>query len=79
MDALDLPAHTSAAPTIRTGVRVAVRTRYDGGWSAGFEVADLVENGDRLVGYHLRRQSDGTTLPVVFSAEDIIPYQDRGT
>jgi hypothetical protein len=51
-----------------TGTRVDVRSRYVGAWSHGFEVAEAL--GD---GYRVKRLSDDTVLPDVFSADDIRP------
>jgi hypothetical protein len=53
--------------------RVAVRCSFEGTWSPGFEIAEIVLAPDGLAGYRLRRLSDGTVLPVVFPAEDVIP------
>jgi hypothetical protein len=47
------------------GVKVAVRNRYLGTWSAGFEVVAL-----HLDGYSIRRTSDGAVLP------EVIPFSD---
>lgn len=55
---------------VRPGTRVEVRSRFDGHWAHGFEVCDAVdEAGD--VSYRLRRRSDGSVLPVLFSHEDV--------
>jgi hypothetical protein len=54
-------------------MRVAVRCSFDGGWSSGFEIAEIVLAPDGLAGYRLRRVSDETVFPVVFPAEDVIP------
>lgn len=40
------------------GARVEVRSRYDGVWVGGFEVAEASQ-----AGYRLRRLSDGRLLP----------------
>jgi hypothetical protein len=53
--------------------RVEVRSSFEGGWCPGFEIAEIVLAPDGLSGYRLRRLSDGTALPVVFPAEDVIP------
>jgi hypothetical protein len=47
------------------GMKVAVRNRYLGTWSAGFEVVAL-----HLDGYSIRRTSDGAVLP------EVIPFSD---
>jgi hypothetical protein len=45
-----------------------VRTRFDGRWSRGFEIAAIERN---LV--LLRRHSDGTVLPRSFEIGDVRP------
>ena len=62
------PAGTALAP----GTRVDVRNRFVGTWSHGFEVAERV--GD---GYRILRLSDGSILPDVFSADDLRPERRR--
>ncbi len=53
---------------LEVGMRVDVRNRFDNTWTSGFEIEALgVEN------CQVRRSSDGTLLPVWFSAEDIRP------
>jgi len=47
---------------------VEVRSRFDGRWVSGFEVAGVAEEG-----YVLRRTSDGATLPSRFAAEEVRP------
>jgi hypothetical protein len=66
------------APLLRTleiGSDIAVRGAYDGAWSQGFQVAELVNETD-FVCYRVRRLSDNTVLPALFPARDVIP--DRG-
>lgn len=47
------------------GDRVEVQNRFDGRWSRGFEVVDvLVGMGTRR--YRIRRLSDGAVLPRLF-------------
>jgi len=58
---------------VRPGTTVRVRTRFDGGWSSGFEVADTIEEDPPGVRYRLRRKSDGVILPALFSDEDLAP------
>jgi len=48
------------------GTRVEVWSRFEGGWTHGFEVVDAA-----LGGYLLRRVSDGTVLPTTFTARDL--------
>ena len=58
---------------LRTGTPVDVRSRFVGSWSRGFEVAEQVAEH----GYRLRRVSDGTVLPDVFSDEEVRPEHQR--
>ncbi len=51
---------------MQVGQQVDVHTTYTGAWSSGFEVAEVVPGG-----YLLRRQSDGSLLPVVVDAIDV--------
>lgn len=55
------------AEQLRPGMQIEVRTGFDRGWAKGFEVAELLEGGALKV----RRVSDGSEVPVPFSAEDI--------
>jgi hypothetical protein len=55
-----------AAPKSNIGMKVAVRNRYLGTWSAGFEVVAL-----HVDGYSIRRTSDGAVLPAVIAFEDV--------
>jgi hypothetical protein len=54
------------SPTIEPGVTVEVRRRFDHAWARGFEVLDCTDDG-----YRLRRQSDGSILPVAFPITDV--------
>jgi hypothetical protein len=56
---------------IDAGTSVEVRTRFDGRWSAGFEVVELIGADSAQVRYRLRRTSDGAILPVLFADNDI--------
>ena len=57
---------------IELGTSVEVRARFDGRWCAGFEVADRIEADSAPVTYRLRRTSDGSVLPALFTGDDII-------
>ena len=48
------------------GSPVDVRSRYLGGWSHGFEVAEKVAGG-----YLIRRLSDGSLLPDVLGRDEV--------
>jgi hypothetical protein len=52
--------------SLDAGTAVDVRSRYVGAWSSGFEVAEPVKDG-----YRVRRLSDGSVLPDVFTNEDV--------
>ena len=52
--------------TLATGTAVDVRSRYVGEWSSGFEVAEPLKDG-----YRIRRLSDGSVLPDVFTNDDV--------
>jgi hypothetical protein len=51
---------------LAAGTSVDVRNRYVGAWSSGFEVAEPVPDG-----YVIRRISDGSVLPDVFTNDDV--------
>jgi hypothetical protein len=53
-------------PDLAEGTPVDVRNRFVGSWSHGFEVAERVQGG-----YRVRRLSDDSVLPDIFSTEDI--------
>lgn len=71
-------AELDLGEAVARGVAVDVRNRFDGQWTCGFEVADVI--GDpKAAGrpcYRLRRVSDGALLPVWFSADEV--SQPRG-
>ena len=48
------------------GTSVDVRNRYLGSWVRGFEIAEVIDGG-----YRILRLSDHTLLPDVFDAEDV--------
>jgi hypothetical protein len=53
-------------------VRVEVLSAL-GSWSRGFEIADVVrDNG--ILGYRLRRISDGVVLPATFAGNALVPH-----
>jgi hypothetical protein len=51
---------------LAAGTAVDVRSRYVGAWSSGFEVAEPVNDG-----YRIRRLSDDSVLPDVFTKDDV--------
>jgi hypothetical protein len=54
---------------VDSGTRVEVRSRFDRAWARGFELVETVPGADP--GYRVRRRSDGSVLPVVFSPEEV--------
>jgi hypothetical protein len=61
-DSMETGARAALAP----GTKVDVRNRYQGTWVRGFEVADVTDTG-----YRIRRLSDGSVLPELFSRNDV--------
>jgi hypothetical protein len=57
---------------LETGTRVDVRSRFVGAWTRGFVVEEAVAGG-----YTIRRISDGSVLPDVFSVEEIRPERRK--
>jgi hypothetical protein len=57
---------------IEPGTRVAVRSRYHGGWSPGFSIAEVID-GAGEIWYRILRHADSTVLPVLFTFHDVIP------
>jgi hypothetical protein len=47
-----------------------VRSRFEGRWARGFEVAEIINNEGRDI-YRVRRRSDRSILPVLFEADDV--------
>jgi hypothetical protein len=56
------------ANRLHPGAPVEVRTRFDGRWSRGFEIAAIER--DLVL---LRRRSDGAVLPRSFQPADVRP------
>ena len=54
------------------GTPVEVRNRFEGAWSASFEVA-----GATAAGYRLRRVFDGWVLPGEFLPDDVRRRRDE--
>jgi hypothetical protein len=55
------------------GTEVEVRNRFNGDWTSGFEVADVVAGvvEPRPAEYWIRRLSDGTKLGPSFSPSEV--------
>ncbi len=54
------------------GTRVEVRRRFDLKWARGFEVAEVV-----AAGYRILRRSDNAVLPVDFSHDEVRAERKR--
>ena len=57
---------TDVGDSVEPGTKVEVRSRFDRSWARGFEIAEVVD-----AGYRIRRLSDGSILPLDFSADDV--------
>lgn len=57
---------------MKPGTRVEVQSRFDRSWGRGFEVAEVVDGG-----YRIRRLSDGSVLPAVFSDDEVRKEKKR--
>ena len=55
---------------VRPDRYVEVRCRFGDRWVDGFDVCEILADGDRLR-YRLRRQADGSVLPTLFDADDV--------
>ena len=55
------------------GAGVLVKTRFDGRWAAGFEVADIRRRGVVPPAYRIRRRSDHALLPGLFPRKELRP------
>jgi hypothetical protein len=60
------------------GARIEVRARFDQRWARGFEVAEVVREGD-ADRYRVRRRSDGSVLPVLFVDDDVREEKKRSS
>ena len=64
------------SPAMEQGSRVEVRSRFDDRWSRGFEVAEVVDEGEGAR-YRLKRRSDGSVLPVLFVDDELREEKKR--
>ena len=55
-----------AAELLARGARIEVRSRFDGRWVRGFEIEER-----RPDGLLVRRVSDDSVLPAVFTADEV--------
>jgi hypothetical protein len=53
------------------GTEVLVRTRFDGRWAAGFQIADVKRRGVVPPAYRIRRRSDHAVLPGLFPRAEL--------
>jgi hypothetical protein len=70
--------HAAYHVVVRPGTRVEVRSRFESRWSRGFEIAER-EMADNVAVYKVRRRSDNSILPVVFSEDDVREERRRST
>jgi len=59
-------ASKATEDTLAAGTAVDVRSRYVGTWSSGFEVAEPLKDG-----YRILRLSDRSVLPDIFTNDDV--------
>jgi hypothetical protein len=64
------------SPAMEQGTRVEVRSRFDDRWSRGFEVAEVVREGEGAR-YKLKRRSDGSVLPALFVDDELREEKKR--
>jgi hypothetical protein len=57
---------------LKPGTKVEVRSRFEGRWSRGFEVAEVLDRA-----YKIRRMSDGSLLPTDFEQDDVRAERKR--
>lgn len=60
------------AGELANGTQVDVRSRFVGSWTRGFVIEEAVAGG-----YKIRRVSDNSVLPDVFSAEEVRPERRK--
>lgn len=60
--------------TLTPGSHVEVRNRFDGRWTRGFVVDEVLADG----GYRIRRTSDDQLLPSTFSSDEVRREHRRG-
>jgi hypothetical protein len=61
-----------ANESLEPGTAVEVRNRFEQRWVRGFEIAEVTDEG-----YCVRRLSDGSVLPLTFSADDVRPAREK--
>ncbi|QXC62867.1 hypothetical protein KSP35_08830 [Aquihabitans sp. G128] len=60
------PSASTRADRLAVGTKVEVRSGFDGSWSTGFAVEEVLE-----AGYRLRRRSDGQVLPATLPSASV--------
>lgn len=68
-----LAAEVIVEEYLKPGTRVEVRGRFDGKWSRGFELAEVLADG-----YRVKRMSDDSVLPAVFEPDDVRKERRQG-
>jgi hypothetical protein len=58
---------------LSAGDLVLVKTRFDGRWATGFEIADVRRRGAAPPAYRIRRCSDHAVLPGLFPQAQLRP------
>ncbi|GAC1597749.1 MAG: hypothetical protein NVS3B21_22590 [Acidimicrobiales bacterium] len=56
---------------MNAGQQVEVRSRFEGRWVTGFAVARVANGPDGAPQVWVRRESDGTQIPVPFGVADV--------
>ncbi|HET6794545.1 MAG TPA: hypothetical protein VFH45_08895 [Acidimicrobiales bacterium] len=67
---------TDAIGRSRDAHEIEVRNRFEGGWSRGYLLDEVISNGDTEV-YRVRRRSDGRVLPLLFQPGEIRPLDNK--
>ena len=55
---------------MQPGLKVEVRSRFEGSWVQGFAVVEVARNGPQPL-FRLRRRSDGAVLPALFGLDEL--------
>lgn len=63
---MDSHPNDTDAEELSPGTVIEVQRRFDHGWARGFSVERIDEDG-----YTVRRESDGSVLPVTFPAAEV--------
>jgi hypothetical protein len=63
-------AHSPGSPPPSQGAPIDVWSSFEGSWSSGFEVAEVVDTADGTR-VRVRRLHDGAVLPALFATDQI--------